>query len=61
MNRPIITETGDPRPQDERPAAPADVREPQEPPHESPLAAQLPPWDLLPAHTLLVRRKPLKK
>lgn len=25
---------------------------------ESPLATQLPGWDLLPAHTLLVRRRP---
>ena len=25
---------------------------------ESPLASQLPNWDLLPAHTLLVRRRP---
>jgi hypothetical protein len=26
---------------------------------ESPLASQLPPWDLVPAHTLLVRRRPV--
>ena len=28
---------------------------------DSPLASQLPSWDLLPAHTLLVRRRPIKK
>lgn len=26
-------------------------------PHDSPLASQLPDWDLIPAHTMLVRRR----
>lgn len=60
MNRPIITGVGDSHPQEEKPTAAAEESlRPQQ--QDSPLAAQLPPWDLLPAHTLLVRRRPLKK
>jgi len=28
--------------------------------YDSPLARQLPGWDLVPAHTLLVRRRPVR-
>ena len=28
---------------------------------EAPLASQLPPWDLVPPHTMLVRRRPVKQ
>ena len=28
---------------------------------ESPLASQLPAWDLVPPHTLLVRRRPVRE
>lgn len=61
MNRPIISEAGGQQPQDVKPAAPAaEAQAPQRPP-DSPLATQLPEWDLLPAHTLLVRRRPIRK
>lgn len=29
-------------------------------PFDSPLAGQLPQWDLLPPHTILVRRRPIR-
>ena len=47
-------------PSEEKNPAPPASPAPRTPP-DSPLATQLPPWDLLPAHTLLVRRRPLKK
>ncbi len=62
MNRPIIGDASNPQPQTqpEQPVVPQVVTAPQKLP-DSPLATHLPAWDLLPAHTLLVRRRPLKK
>ena len=50
---------------DETPAADPNraASTPPEPPTgrpESPLASQLPSWDLVPPHTLLVRRRPVR-
>lgn len=60
MNRPIISEAGQAQPQGQQPVTPREEQALPKPP-DSPLATQLPAWDLLPAHTLLVRRRPLKK
>jgi len=60
MNRPPILETGNPQPPQQMPNTPIEKSPPQKP-ADSPLASQLPLWDLTPAHTLLVRRRMIKK
>jgi len=41
-------------------AHPAEAAASQPHSFESPLASQLPAWDLLPPHTMLVRRRPIR-
>jgi hypothetical protein len=60
MNRPIITEAGNTQPQEQKPPAPVEEATLSKSP-DLPLATQMPEWDLLPAHTMLVRRRLLKK
>jgi hypothetical protein len=61
MDSPNTPEAGAARPPEEKRPAPLVASPAPLTPPDSPLATQLPPWDLLPAHTLLVRRRPLKK
>lgn len=58
MTKPIL-ESRSPESEDRNDAASAPVT-PQTALPDSPLASQLPGWDLAPPHTLLVRRRPVK-
>lgn len=60
MSRPPIHGANESQSRQEAPSDPRNESAAQKP-VDSPLATQLPAWDLLPAHTLLVRRRLAKK
>lgn len=60
MTRPPVLGINQPPSEQEKAALPREESVVQKA-GDSPLATQLPAWDLLPAHTLLIRRRPLKK
>lgn len=60
MNRPILDNSNPGQTPERDSVAPPSPPQPQEP-TLMPIAQDLPAWDLVPADTLIVRRRPVKR